>query len=633
MHRVKNLFLIISLCSSIFIVAQTNGKHTVKKGETVFSIAKQYQITPFDIYRLNPDAKNGIQENTVLLLPQKGTVAKEISSENETTTHVVAAKETLFSLAKQYGVSILDLKEWNPSLESNGLKIGETIIVKKVEVTPSKGTVDVSTIKSKSETFTYKVVTQDTKYSISKKFNVTIEELEEWNPTIKDSLPEGFLLTIKRGDTKEIVNTSNDENLYTVKPKETLFRLSQDLNISQEELIRLNPELQEGLKEGMVLKLPKRVTSSTVFSSNKPMANLSRSVTKNKTRNLVLLLPFGLHKIQSDSTKTKTDFVKNDKMLNISLDLYAGAMMAIDSAKVLGLPVHVKILDVEVTRSASNIATVISNNDFSNVDAVIGPLQLAHIETTAQLLSKYDIPVISPLSKEVGKPFSNLYYSVPSQKYINQMLFDYFEKHNGNVIAIVSAKKGSSKDNISANFPQAKFANYNEKGGLDYEHLRTLFVKGKRNFVILDSENRSFVLNVTNHLRKLKSDFDVQLVVFELTEALDFQELPITNLTELNMLFPSTKKEVNTPEGFIFESKFKKVNGVSSNSIVNRGFDVTFDTLLRMCQEEGFATSTTKFKTEHVESSFDYANENGANVNTAGYLLYYDTDLTIKQAQ
>jgi hypothetical protein len=99
------------------------------------------------------------------------------------------------------------------------------------------------------------------------------------------------------------------------------------------------------------------------------------------------------------------------------------------------------------------------------------------------------------------------------------------------------------------------------------------------------------------------------------------------------MLFPSTKKEVNTPEGFILESKFKKANGVSSNSIVNRGFDVTLDTLLRICQESGFAGTTSKFKTEHVESSFDYANENGANVNTAGYLLYYDTDLTIKQVQ
>jgi LysM repeat protein len=73
MRLVKIVFLVFALWSSFFVTAQNNEKHTVKKGETVFSIAKQYQITPFDIYRLNPDAKNGIQENTVLLLPQKTT--------------------------------------------------------------------------------------------------------------------------------------------------------------------------------------------------------------------------------------------------------------------------------------------------------------------------------------------------------------------------------------------------------------------------------------------------------------------------------------------------------------------------------------------------------------------------------
>ena len=631
MQKVKNLFLIISLCSSIFIVAQNNEKHTVKKGETVFSIAKQYQITPFDIYRLNPDAKNGIQENTVLLLPQKTNATKQVKE--EVTTHVVAPKETLFSLAKQYEVSVADLKEWNPTLAKSELKIGEEIIVRKDEVVQETGYVEVAAIKSKTETFTYKVLPQETKYGIAKKFNITIEDLEKANPQIKESLSEGEILTIKRAVVKEVTKVNDQENFYTVKPQETLFGLSKELNLSQDELIRLNPELQDGLKEGMVLKLPKRVTSSGFTLSNKPLADLTKSVNKSQTKDLVLLLPFGLNKIQSDSTKTQTDYLKTDKLLNITLDLYAGAMMAVDSAKVLGLPVNIKILDVESTRSTSNVASIISKNDFSNVDAVIGPLQYSHVETVAQLLSKYDTPVISPLSKEVGKALPNLYYSVPSQKHITQMLFTHFEKNNGNVIAIISAKKGSSKDHISANYPNAKFASYNEKGGLDFEYLRTLFVKGQKNFVVLDSENRGFVLNVTNHLIKLKSEFDLQLAVLELYDTLDFEEIPITNLTELNMLFPSTKKEVNTPEGFIFESKFKKANGVSSNSIVNRGFDVTFDTLLRICQEDGFTITTTKFRTEHVESSFDYTNENGANVNTAGYLLYYDTDLTIKQVQ
>ena len=49
--------------------AQDYKKHTVQKGETVMSIAKKYKVTPYDIYRLNPDSKNGINENAILLIP------------------------------------------------------------------------------------------------------------------------------------------------------------------------------------------------------------------------------------------------------------------------------------------------------------------------------------------------------------------------------------------------------------------------------------------------------------------------------------------------------------------------------------------------------------------------------------
>jgi hypothetical protein len=52
-----------------------------------------------------------------------------------------------------------------------------------------------------------------------------------------------------------------------------------------------------------------------------------------------------------------------------------------------------------------------------------------------------------------------------------------------------------------------------------------------------------------------------------------------------------------------------------------------------MCQEDGFAASVSKYKTTYIENSFDYSNANGANTNNGCYLLYYDNDLTIKQAQ
>ena len=69
------------------------------------------------------------------------------------------------------------------------------------------------------------------------------------------------------------------------------------------------------------------------------------------------------------------------------------------------------------------------------------------------------------------------------------------------------------------------------------------------------------------------------------------------------------------------------------NAAAVKGFDITFDTILRICQEEGFIESAAKYKTEHVENSFDYTNENGSNNNNGCYLLFYDNDLTIKKLQ
>jgi len=60
---------------------------------------------------------------------------------------------------------------------------------------------------------------------------------------------------------------------------------------------------------------------------------------------------------------------------------------------------------------------------------------------------------------------------------------------------------------------------------------------------------------------------------------------------------------------------------------------VTFDAMLRICQPKGFVKSAATTKTEYIENAFDYSSNNGMITNNATYLLYYDSDLTIKQAQ
>lgn len=631
MKLLKVVFFVF-LFSSCMAQNSQDGvkKHVVAKGETVYQIAKQYQITPFDIYSLNPDAKDGIQENTTLLIPSKIGEAQNNSVKTDSSNkHKVLPKETLYSIAKMYEVSVADLKEWNEAELKDGLKVGQEIIVSVKYAPSNSGYVEVKEIKTTSTVSSHVVKMQETKFGISKKYNISIEELERLNPQIVEGLEVGQILKIKEESVNENVEFKPlpTTEFYVIQPEETLYSLSKKLNISQEELTKLNPEIKLAFKEGMVLKVP--VKSVT----NKQKVDLFATVKKDRKRNLVLLLPFNVNKIESDSLKTQKDYLKDNKFLNLTLDFYSGAIMAIDSAKVLGLPVHIKILDVESSRSSSNVAQLVANNDFSKVDAVIGPFMYSHVENTAQLLSKFKTPVISPLSKEIGLPLENLYYTIPSKESLIDKTFSYFEKKSGNVVAVIGGKKTSTKDYLLKKYSSVKYADFNEKGVLNTESLKSQLVKGQKNFVILETESKELTLYTTKALMKFKEEYDVQLVVLELYDTLDFEGIAMTNLTELNMLFPSYKKEVDTDAGRIFEKEYKKKNNVNPNAYATKGFDLTFDTILRICQEDGFVPSAKNSISEQVENTFNYNFKEGRNVNDGIYIMYYDTDYTIKQAQ
>ena len=296
MIMIKRVVFLFSLIFLFALPVQSQIKHVVAKGETVFQIAKKYEVTPFDIYRLNPDAKNGVKENTTLLIPN-GSVNKSI-------THVVGEKETIFGIAKKYNVSVSDIETWNKATLQNGLKIGQQIFVSK----PSTADLNsMSNIASKpkaiSAATTHLVEAKETKYGIASRYGLTVTELEQLNPQIVAGLNIGQTLILKPG--VQVKKPSNVTLIdYEVQPKETLYSLSKKFDIAQGELITLNPDLQDGLKIGMILKVPSngtvisKVKDSVLVAKNK--VNLLASVDKSKQKNLVLLLPFNINKIETD---------------------------------------------------------------------------------------------------------------------------------------------------------------------------------------------------------------------------------------------------------------------------------------------------------------------------------------------
>lgn len=622
----------ISLAQSTNLI-----KHKVQKGETIIQISKKYNVTPLDIYKLNPDAQKGVEENTVLLIPNKAKVKAEISSNILPKKHTVLAKETLYSLSKLYNISIADIENANIEVLKEGMKIGTVLII------PAKGKSNPIETPKQNNTKTivyHEVKAKETKYSISKQYGVTIEQLEKLNPEIATiDLPIGFKLLIS--GEKSIVATKPEivqasipkptESLYIVKAKETLYSISNQFEVTQEELVALNPELKDGVIEGMSIKVP---TKSSALAIKKEYKDLTKSIQKGTNKKLAILLPFNLTKLDKDTINSTKARLKKDKFLNMTLDFYAGALIAIDSVKKMGLNVDVTILDSNETKSTSNITSLVQENNLKTFDAIIGPFYQNNVEKIADLLSSSNVPVFSPLSKDYDKVYNNLVQATPATNDTKNAMFDFMRAKSGNMIAIIDPKKNSVKQYILENHKDVLLAQFTEKGSLNIENLKSLLVKDKTNFVIMETEKTNLILSITNTLSGLLPNYDIKLVILGENEALDYEEISMTRLTKLKMHYPSLTRVNESVEATIFENTFKRKNKIVPNQFATRGFDITFDVLLRLAQEKNIMETLNESATEQVENKFYYKqNPDGGFTNKGIYILYYDTDLTIKEAK
>ena len=129
------------------------------------------------------------------------------------------------------------------------------------------------------------------------------------------------------------------------------------------------------------------------------------------------------------------------------------------------------------------------------------------------------------------------------------------------------------------------------------------------------------------------SSYKVQLVILESNETLDTDEISYVNLTKLKLMYPSVTRENESPEALIFQKEFRKKNKIDPSDFATRGFDITYDTMLRLSQDKKYQETIDSTATEQIDNKFEfYKKEDGGYINKGIYILYYDTDLTIKEA-
>lgn len=645
----KYLFLLLSaflLGHSAMSQNDNYLRHKIAPKETVTQIAQKYRVTPYEIYRLNPDAQTGLREGDILLIPISRGPAPEF--------HDVEASETLYGIARRYNTTVDALTEANRDMLKDGLKKGQ-----RLRIPGGKSSGQTASPPVVPKPTPHVVEAGQTRYSIAKMYRITQAELERQNPQIKDGLQTGQTLHIiseTRSATpddlpvakpepkvyeikgNEIVTVTTQKTVtrsnygtHEVQPKETLFSLSQQYSLSQEELVSLNPELSDGLKIGMKLKIPAR--SSMKLETGSEFRDLSQTLNSSQRKEMVLLLPFNASRITADSTNAVAERLKKDVFLNMTLDFYSGALMAIDSAKTLGLNVSVKVLDSRENRNTSAVAELIQSHQLGKADVIIGPFYQQHAETAAQLLANEHATVISPLSKERVQSLVNLYQAMPSERFTKRTMLNYMRNKNGNIIVISDPRRNATKELIAAEYPGVRFLAVEANGNFAPEALRNMLIKDRTNFVVLDTERTGMILAATNLLMAESTNFPVQLAILESNDTLEYDEISLKRLTLLKLLFPSVTRDNDSPEALAFRQSYRQKNRSNPSQFATRGFDITFDTLLRLSQGTTFAESARNDRTEQIEGKFDYRQkEEQGYINQGVYILQYNDDLTVSPA-
>ncbi|MDG1042426.1 MAG: LysM peptidoglycan-binding domain-containing protein [Flavobacteriaceae bacterium] len=639
----KFVFVFGIVAFSYFGYAQNLKMHTVQAGESVKTIASFYKITVADIYALNPDAKSDFSVDMVLIIPEaflhqsnSTSTTKELVSYK---VHRVRRKETLFSIAQKYDLTVEDIKAHNKELYSKNLRSGNKIYIPKFKLIPKPS---VNIIQK------YTVLAKEGKWRIAYKFGISVPELEALNPNMGLYPKAGEILNVPNiAESEEKTIQDKQFSYYTVKPKEGFYRLEKKLGVTKIQLEALNPELvQQGLKLGMVLKIPK-TSIQNIASEFFPAVNLADSLVNFSTKNIALLLPFKAKSIDFDSLKLSKDQLKRDGYINISTDFYAGVVMAIDSAKRLGISTKLNVFDTNA--SPLDLKTHLLQTDLSNFDAILGPITPQNLELTAKYAKKDNVPVVSPFVKTKAV-HSNLFQTLPDENWMRTKMINYVKSDTilHNTLIIYDAKNIATAKYLKASLPDAALltSEKNEDGSEQFylmlDAVQPVLLPG-RTIVFLESNNEGFVSNVTSMLNAMngitilldeeenETEIDREIILMTTSKNRAFDGVNVSNydLSNLNFQYPSVNFNSQISEDF--EQKYITQFGTFPNKYAIRGFDLTMDILLRLSKYGTLYTQNFNFQTAYLENKFQYFSQPyGGYKNEAGYILKYEDLYIIK---
>ena len=451
----------------------------------------------------------------------------------------------------------------------------------------------------------------------------TKKNIKQPKDTIKNTV-----VTNKEKEKQLLIATLEKEyKIHEVKKGDTFFSLTRFYNVTQEDLLTLNPILSEGLKLGQIIKI---MPLEEVFDEEDLI--YEDHIAKDVVIKAAILLPFRAEEL--DTLSAQEIFGKS-KLATIVTDLYLGAALAIDSIRKQGVQIDLKVYDTG--RNSTKIKAIIATEDLNENDVLIGPL---YSEEVVYIAEKVETPVVFPVYSKKQNNFNSklIVKTAPNKRLFRETLLNYLDESvtDGNIIIVGDGKaesdfnakqitnalsKKDSIDTIIKIIP--------ENGYIKKEKFTEVLKPNMKNIVVLTTDDNVIVASAINSLISLPEEVTASVFTFDKISA--FNKIDNSKLAQLNFTYVSN--EYARDDSFrssMFHKAYLKKNHVLPSYYATRGFDVTYDVLMRLASGNSLKSTFDEGYSYRIENKFDYTDKLFKTPENKGlYIVKYNEDLTL----
>lgn len=625
--------------------------HIVREGQTLADIARTYNVTEKMIAVENPDVFAGLRKGMALKIPSEPVVSPPefTMQSDEFTYHVIKKGETLYSLAKHYGMTVDEISEYNPEVKYSELQINQVIKIPKKEKIPEHefpGNKTIDHLVKKGETL----------YSLSRMYVVSEDEIRDLNPQLR------------WGKLKydEYIKIPVHNEAVAAEDTATIGVLPDTLAVDSLESVLEYPfSLPEDSLGIFGTRWDELRGDSLLYDS-------LVSGNKMDTLNIGLFLPllyrwmyrqeapdtleegetqiFDGEEVAQDGQEQEEETGLNPRV-RIFLEFYQGVLLAMDSLRQTGMSITLNVWDTE--KNPVELQHLIDSIDMSDLDLIIGPPDPRNVRLLSEYSWEHRIPMVSPFYASDGLVSSNpfIVQIPPSVSVLNSQYTEYLSKFYDKTLVFIHSNDSLELPRSRA-FREMLMQDISERTNVGNVLFKEIVINDSlpsvfshtltsdtENIVIVPSVEEGEVSGVLSGLYFQLEDYDIE--VFGMPSWQIFGSIDLKQFHQLKVHFPTAfhvDYEASDVKRYI--EKYRKFYNTEPYRITARGYNIGmlgYDVMMYFCPLTAryghglvFNLDKAAYKPMMGDYVFGKLSWYGGYVNEYSTMMKYNPDLSIE---